>query len=288
MLVVERNKTFINWTCEQDLRPMQYSGEVVVVFDPSKSNMAMVVGTPAGDILNTIEFSGNNRKRGPVMDTTLYCEEVRAFLKIYLSKVNLFCVAVEQAITPKNGAFHHSNMVLTEIRANLLNFFLDTFGISVIEVNNWAWKHAVLPEGYRSPFEKGSKKWFVQTMSDSPYAHYFEADMTDCICIYWYIISTKCSTYKCYCNRAEVCESEIMYFYTPISNNITDDMQEMAYNSRFSLSENMSFYANRVLGYFYMKVPIDAVDIVDVYNKTVSYEYDNLHDSEVKVVAKRK
>lgn len=288
MLVVEGNKTFNNWTLGQDVNPMNYAGEVVVVFDPSKSNMAMVVGTPMGDILNTIEFSGNNRKRGPAMDTTRYCEEVRSFLKMYLSKVNLFCVAVEQAITPKNGGFHHSNMVLTEIRANLLNFFLDEFGISVIEVNNWSWKHAVLPEGYRSPFEKGSKKWFVQTMPDSPYSHYFEADMTDCICIFWYIVSTKCSTYKCYCDRAEQSLSEFVYFYTPLENNITDDMSELAYNNRFSILENLSYYVNRVMGYFYIKVPIDVLTVEDVYNKTVSYEFDNLHDSEVKVVAKRK
>lgn len=288
MLVVENNESFNNWTLGQHVNAMQYAGDVVVVFDPSKSNMAMVVGTPDGTILNTIEFSGNNRKRGPAMDTTLYCEEVRSFLKVYLSNVKLFCVAVEQAITPKNGGFHHSNMVLTEIRGNLLNFFLDTFGISVIEINNWSWKHAILPEGYRSPYEKGSKKWFVHTNPDSPYSKYFEADMTDCICIFWYVVSTKCSTYKCYCDRAELCLSEYTYFYTPIENNITDDMTEAAYNNRFSLTENLNYYANRMLGYFYMKIPIDIVEVPDVYTKTVSYEYSNLQDSEVKVVARRK
>lgn len=288
MLVVEKNTTFVNWSLGSSVNPMEYAGDVVVVFDPSKSNMAMIVGTPKGDILNALEFSGNNRKQGPAMDTTVYCNEVRAFLKMYLSKVSLYCVAVEQAITPKNGGFHHSSMVLTEIRGNLLNFFLEEFGITVIEVNNWSWKHAILPEGFRSPFEKGSKKWFLKYMPNSPFAHYFEADMTDCICIFWYIISTKCSGYKCYCDRLEKCDSELMYFYTTLSNNITDDMEEVVFNNRFSIQDNMNYYANRILSYFYMKVPIDMLEVADLYGKSVSFELADLGSDSVKVVAKRK
>ena len=94
------------------------------------------------------------------MDTTVYCEEVRQFLKQYLVNANIYFVGVEQAITKKGMEHHHSNMVLTEIRGNILNFFLDQYNVRVTEINNWSWKAGVLPKGYRGKFEKGSKKWF--------------------------------------------------------------------------------------------------------------------------------
>jgi hypothetical protein len=266
---------------------MEYAGDVVVVFDPSKSNMAMVVGTPDGTILNTIEFSGNNRKRGPAMDTTIYCEEVRQFLSIYLSKVKLYMVATEQAITKTGTAYHHSNMVLTEIRGTILSFFLDHFGVRVIEVNNWSWKFAILPEGYRGKFEKGSKKWFQNCMPESPYTYYFEADMTDCICIYWYLIKKHCANYSCYCNQYEKCETDYMYYFLAESNNATSDMREVTYNPRFSVEENLGFYVNRIVGNFFMIVPVEKIDVADMYGKSVGFQLCDTDCVNIKVVARR-
>lgn len=288
MLVVEQNTYFTNWGMGDTVKPLEYTGDVLVVFDPSKTNMAMVVGTPEGTILNTLEFSGNNRKRGPVMDTTLYCAEVRHFLTTYLSKVNLYMVAVEQAITKKGVGYHHSNMVLTEIRSNILNFFLETFGIRVIEVNNWSWKHAVLPKGYRSQSEKGSKLWFRDTMNDSPYAHYFEADMTDCICIYWYLITKRCSNYSVYCDRYESCDTDYMYFYAPLNSSVHKDAREVTYNPRFTIKENLDFYMNRIFSPIAMKVEIKDENLGEVYNHAFGFELENISDVYVKVVAQRR
>ena len=288
MLVVDHNTIYVNWNLGDIVRPMEYSGDVVVVFDPSKTNMAMLVGTPDGDILNAIEFSGNNRGRGPVMDTTKYCEEVRNFLSIYLSKVKLYLVAVEQAITKKGVTYHHSSMVLNEIRGILLNFFPEKFNIRVIEVNNWSWKFGVLPDGYRSQSEKGSKRWFLECMPESPYAGYFAADMTDCVCIYWYVVKNKCTNYSCYCNQYEECTSEYMNYYVPLESTTTDDMREVSYNPRFTVEENLAFYVNRLLGFFYMVIDVDKLNVQDIYGKAVGFQESDINCLKVKVVAKRK
>lgn len=288
MLVVEQNKYFTNWSIGQAVHPMEYAGDVVIAFDPSKTNMAMVLGTPDGTVLNVLEFSGNNRKRGPVMDTTVYCEEVRQFLTEYLKHANLYCVGVEQAITKKGVNYHHSNMVLTEIRSNILNFFLETFGIKVIEVNNWSWKAGILPKGYRSPYEKGSKRYFQEQFPTSPYCNYFEADVTDCLCIFKYLVSTKCTGYNCFCNKVEKSLSGFTYFYTSVNNTMTDGMKPFKFNNRFSLEDNMAFYSNRSMVQFYLTVPIHDIDINDVYGKSVAFDFSDLDAESLKVVAKRK
>ena len=287
MLVVDHNTHFVEWTIGNEVHPMEYAGDVVVVFDPSKTNMAMVVGTPDGCILNTVEFSGNNRKRGPAMDTTRYCEEVREFLRKYLSKVNVYMVATEQAIMKKGNEFYHSMMVLTEIRGTLLGLFQDEFGIKVLEVNNWSWKFGVLPEGFRSKYGKGSKKYFEKYLPDSPYTHYFEADMTDCICIYWFVIKSKCANYSCYCNQVEVCDVNYMYYFVSENNSTTEDMRQVTFNPRFTLEENLHYYVNRIIGNFYMSIPVDVVPCEDVYGKSVGFQIEDTDCVNIKVVAKR-
>lgn len=180
MLVVERNKTFVTWSAGDVVHPLDYTGDVVITFDPSKTNMAMVIGTPEKDVLNVLEFSGNNRGRGPAMDTTLYCEQVKQFLGQYLVRANLYKVGIEKTILPRGQKSHyHSVTVLNEIRSSLLSFFLERFQMKVIEINNWSWKSAILPEGYRSQSEKGSKRFFKTYMPDSEYSKYYEADVTD-------------------------------------------------------------------------------------------------------------
>lgn len=288
MLVVERNTTFVQWGIGDDVHPLEYAGDVVIAFDPSKSNMAMIVGTPDGTILNVLEFSGNNRKRGPVMDNTVYCNEVRAFLKAYLCHCNLYCVGIEQAIMKKGQNYYHSQMTLTEIRGNMLNLFLEEFNIHVIEVNNWSWKSAILPEGYRGMYQKGSKKYFHDTMPGSPYNDYFEADVTDCICIYWYLCKNRCASYALYCNRIEKSLSGFEYTLVANDSGICDELQEVTFNPKFSLEDNLVYYSNRILNTFYMVVSSDIIPIEDVYNRCLAFTFKNVDDSQVKVVARRK
>lgn len=286
MLVVENNTNAVNWGINGAVNPLIYGGDVVVVFDPSKTNMAMLLGTPDGTILNTIEFSGNNRRSGPTMDTTQYCQEVRAFLKRYLAKAHIYMVAVEQAIHKKGFEYYTSNMVLTEIRANILNFFREIYGIEVIEINNWSWKHATLPEGYRGQFQKGSKKFFQDKMPNSPYAHYFEADMTDCICIYWYLLSQKCGSYVMLCNRSETAIVDFEYAIYPDSG-YTDQLKEVTYNDAYSIEDNIAFYVNRLSKPFALTVPVNKLSMEQIYKSATFFENKDIFTKNVKVVACR-
>lgn len=288
MLVVEQNTTHIDWSLGDDIHPLEYAGDVVIAIDPSKTNMALLIGTPTGTILNTLEFSGNNRKRGPVMDTSLFCEEVRAFLRIYLKHANLYMVGVEQAITKKGTNYHHSNMVLTEIRGNILNFFLEEYNLRVIEINNWSWKSSILPQGYRSQFEKGSKKYFKDYFPNSPYTYYYEADMTDCICIYWYMCKERCKSYALQCNRIEQSLTGYNYSFVPADSAVCEKLQEVNYNSRFSLEDNLAFYSNRILNTFCMAIDATCIPMDVIYGRSMLFESKHLNDKQVKVVAVRK
>ena len=184
---------------------LDYTGEVVVAIDPSKTNCALVVGDPGGYILSIVEMSGNNWRVGPVEDTTQYCSEVKEFITKHLAGAKVVKAGLEKAITKRGMEHHHSNMVLTEIRGAILNLFWEVYGFrnNEVEVNNWSWKHAILPEGYRSQSEKGSKRYFSQYLNDKSYVYYFEADVTDCLCIYKYLIRDCKDTYTIACRAAE-------------------------------------------------------------------------------------
>lgn len=292
MLVVEDNKTHVNWHVGMPVNPMNYGGDVVVVIDPGKTNMAVVISTPQTVVLKHFEFSGNNRGRGPVMDTTLYCEEFRAFLWAYLANVHLYVVAIEEAVTYKKGNspynYHQSNLCLTEIRGNVLNFFIERFGIRCIEVNNWAWKSHVLPEGYRSQSEKGSKRMFTELLPEMPYKDYFAADMCDVICILWFICDTQCSTYTMFCNRIEDCVREYKYTYVPVGQEVYTKIPEYPLNANFTLQQNINYYANRVFKPFSIVVDMSSVDVDDVYEHSSWFTDKNLRDTEVRVVVLRK
>lgn len=288
MLVVEQNGLPIPWGIGSEIHPLEYGGDIVIAFDPSKTNMAMVIGTPTGTVLNILEFSGNNRKRGPAMDTTQYCAEVRSFLAEYLKSANIYLVGVEQAVMYKGMQHYHSQMVLTEIRGNLLNFFREQLLITVIEVNNYSWKSAILPQGYRGQHQKGSKKYFEDYLPDSPYTRYFEADVTDCLCIYQYLCSTRCNSYSLYCNRIEQSLTGYSYSFVPVDSTVGAELQDVVFNKMFSLDDNLAYYTNRLLGSFCMQVDMSVINISDIYGKSLCFSESNLQDSKVKVVAVRK
>ena len=288
MLVVENNNMQYHWTRDDSVHPFTYGGEIIIYFDPSKKNMAMVIGTPTQKVLTIIEFSGNNRKRGPVEDTTLYCEEVRSFLGQFLRNAHIMYVATEQTILKKGANYYTSNKVLNEIRSNLLNFFLEQFNIHVIEVNNWSWKYKILPKGFRSQFEKGSKRYFQQYYPDSPYNDYFQADVTDCLCIYQYICLTECEGYQVFCNRAETPLSDYSYSIVPVNSSIGDGLEDVVFNNRFSLEENLAFYTNRLMNTFSMKLDVSEIPIDIIYAHSTCFAKEHIGDKEAKVIACRK
>ena len=202
---------------------------VVIAIDPGKTNMAIVVGNTMGKVLAVAELSGKD------CDTTEYCRDFRQFLDIYLKNVKILMVGVEQAVQYKGMQYYTSQMVLTEIRANILNYFLDRYGIGVIEINNYAWKHAILPEGYRGHGEKGSLRYFAER-GITGYTH----DVTDCMCMYMYLYPKAPKPERFYTDDIE----EPLYKYTLT---FTDygEKEHFDCNPEYTFLQNISYYVNR-------------------------------------------
>lgn len=225
---------------------LKYTGDIVMAIDPSKTNCAVVIGDPGGEVIMIVEMSGNNWKAGPVIPTTEYCSEIREFISRLIEPANLVRVGIEQAITKKGMEHHHSNMVLTEIRAAFLGLFWEKYQLTKqqVEVNNWTWKRAILPEGYRSPFEKGSMRYFWQYLHDNTYIHYFEDDVTDCMCIYKYLILNTQGSYRIVC-----CEEESIHnpYTLTIMPSWADELnyRQFAYNNSYNVETNATYFANR-------------------------------------------
>lgn len=229
------------------IQPLQYSGELMMAIDPSKTNCAVVFGDPGGDDVSILEMSGNNWSAGPVEDTTEYCAEIQDFLRQYLSGANLIKGGLEKAITKRGMMHHHSNMVLTEVRGSLLNFFYMEYGWRAedVEINNWAWKKAILPDGYRGQDEKGSYRYFYQYLKDNRFVDYYGADVTDCMCIYWYMCRDTRNTYMIVCREKEKAKHKYKLSIAPRW--LADSLQgrPFQYNPSFKLEENAIYYANR-------------------------------------------
>lgn len=247
---------------------LKYVGQLVMTIDPSKTNCAVVLGTPAGEVLSILEMSGNNWSAGPVEDTTEYCSEIKEFLKEYVSKAEMYRIGLEQAITKKGMNHHHSNMVLTEIRGALLNFFWESYRLTKddVEVNNWTWKSHVLPEGYRSQNEKGSYRYFWQYLGDKSYVDYYEADVTDCLCIFKYITRQTRDTYRIACQQIEKSVNDHTIAIMP---DWADQLgnRDFEYNPSFTVEQNAAYYANRT-----RKSGIAPIDVSRIPLETL-YKY---------------
>jgi hypothetical protein len=251
---------------------MPYTGQVVVAIDPSKTNCAMVVGDPGGDIISIVEMSGNNWSSGPVDDTTEYCSDMKDFISRYLDRVEIYSIGLEQAITKRGMEHHHSNMVLTEIRGTLLNLFLEKWGFhkEKVEVNNWSWKRAILPEGYRSQNEKGSKRYFSQYLHDPTYDNYYEADVTDSLCIYKYLIRECKDMYEIACRKSEEPIKDFKYLIMP---EWADGIpaRKFRYNPSFTARENAIYFANRSFVQGIAEVDCDRLDISEIYGHSSGF-----------------
>lgn len=244
---------------------LRYTGQAVVVLDPSKTNCALVVGDPGGEIQIIVEMTGNNWRVGPVMDTTQYCSEVKDFIRRLLVDTEVYMFKAEQAITKKGMNHHHSSMVLTEIRAALLGLAYEEYGFhkEQVEVNNWSWKHGILPEGYRSQNEKGSFRYFWQYLKDDTYLDYFEADVTDCVCIYQFVIKNIKDTYRIVCTQKEKARKEYKLAIMP-SYVDTGDYRPFTYNPSFTVEENAAYFVNhsRRSGIAEMKIPFIPMESI--------------------------
>ena len=289
MLVVINNMMSFHYHYGDPIKPLACAGDVIICIDPSKTNMAVLIGSPFGEIYSILEFSGNNRRSGPTMDTTEYCSEFSEFLRRYLANVRVLDCAVEKAITKKGMEHHLSNMVLTEIRGKILGLFSEEYGIAAkqAEINNYSWKHDILPDGYRGHGEKGSKRWMQDFHPESPLCNYFEADATDVFCIYLYKIRRIKDRYVITCNKHEGALGKYSYGLYPNYMDQTPNTLKFDYNKHFTLEDNAVFYGNRSTKVGIAKVGIDSLTLDDIYGFTYGFTEPTDDNTEVRVVVSR-
>ena len=240
---------------DTEIKPLEKRGKVIVTIDPGKTNMAVVIGDAYGVIYTYVEISGKD------CNTTQYCTDFSNFIERYLSNVELWAVGVEAAVSYKGMQYHRSQMVLTEIRANVLQLFRTRFGKQPVEINNWAWKKAILPDGYRGTQEKGSLRYLTE-LGLTNVTH----DVTDCICMYMWLHRNVPKADDPYCDESEVC----FCGYTLTIFNAEDlptmkDMWQFAANPQYSLSDNVSYYLNRTNTNGVLTIDASALSLEEIY-----------------------
>lgn len=260
------------WENGNPVPRLKYKGPIVVAIDPSKTNTAVVIGDPGGEVISIIEMSGNNWSVGPAMDTTVFCSELKEFLGATIDGYQVMAFGLEKAITKKGMEHHHSNMVLTEIRASILNLAWEKLRLKEkdVEVNNWSWKHYVLPEGYRGQFQKGSKTYYSKYLGDHRFDDYFGADVTDAMCIYEYLIRGMSGRYVIACTEVEspVCE----YTYSILPGYVDSAVgRTFEVNPSFSLEQNATYYANRSNELGAGRINLKFLRLEDIYEKAAGF-----------------
>lgn len=231
------------------VEPLRTPSPCIMVIDPSKSNMAIIISEHSGRDIAQIELSGNDKDFfDKAMDTTDYCITFTKFLEDLTRLINITQVYVEQHIIKSysNDGKPQSNFmsttVLTEIRAHILKFALDISQKKAIEVNNKTWKGAILPDGYRGNNYKGSYKWLCEL--DPKYRNYTD-DMTDAICLKAYVFKTYFSTQQIKCVSSERADYEFKATIIDRAQLTGEGYNWFAYNNNFSIEENAIYYLNR-------------------------------------------
>lgn len=242
-----------------------YKGDLVVTTDPGKRNMAMVVGTVFGTRLAILQFRAPGRDNS----NSAYCHDFKCFLREYLKGCRVHAFVIEEAISKKGMNHHYSSMVLTEIRANLIDLSFELTGKEAIQVNNWSWKFAILPDGYRSQSEKGSARYFRDI-----YAQYGNADVTDSIAIFCYAVQKFCPPQFAIVPDAlapEVPVAQFNYRLFPAGFPIPRDARRFHYEQGLTLQQNLAYFINRTWERGVATVPVESLTMEDIYEHAVGF-----------------
>ncbi len=231
---------------------------IVLAFDPSKSNMAVVIGRPSGEIIKIIELSGTG------LDTTQFCYEFKEFLIQYISKCKVVGMAYEKVIRATGEKASYISMVVTnEIQSHLIDLGITLLHSKdkVIGINNWAWKNAVLPDMYRKKDLKiKGSKLYLQSLNSKFKG--FKDDVTDVICIYFYYIKTFIKFENIFPNTEEIRDDVNVCLCT--FDKLPDSYTTFQYNPKISLKGNASYMKNRIQGNIVTEIK-NELSIKEVY-----------------------
>lgn len=263
--LVEHKRNQYEYRCgNDDFFIPKTSRQVIVAIDPSKSNTAMVIGDLAGTVFYIYEISGAGKHRSNEDFCFLLCELLGKLLR----GLNIAFFAQEKVILPKNS--YRSMVYLNEIRTNLNNFARATLGLNPLEINNSAWKSAILPDGYRGKGEKGSHRWLRER-----YPAFFDVsdDVTDAICIYLYVKYAYGNKVPVHCNCIE--STDLPFSTALVEEDCVDRarMEEFKFNPAFSLKENAKFFVNRRATTGFSLVPSGKINAVELYQHQCALRY---------------
>lgn len=265
--LTDKGQTFFWHKGDMPQKVLTNKEPVVIIVDPSKSNMAILVGSVYGEIIEIIEVAGKEDDNSTRMNTTEYCDEFREFLITRYGKLNIARFYQEQAILKKGMEYYHSSVVLMEVRSLLIDVSMELTGQYSHEINNLTWKANVLPKELRKrDVKKGSKIYLKQI--DSKYQNMTD-DVTDAICMYMYVLKTYYKDEIVICADSEKCDYKYKYLITA-KDRYKAVGRNFKYNNRFSLEENMNYVMNRVHSMCYTDINIDDIEI--------EYTYSNLKD----------
>ncbi len=278
MTVVINDQETITYHAGGHVPKFKFRGEVILATDPGKTNMAMTIGTPTGTILGILQF----RAPGYANDNSDYCHDFKVFITEYLKDCKVDTLAIEAAISKEGMNFHRSSFVLTEIRANLIDLAYQLTGKKAYEVNNWAWKYAILPDGMRGQHEKGSTRYLPDV-----YDRFGNADVTDSICIYQYAIQKVGNPY--YAISPNAVEEPMHKYRTliiPVGRSLTKNAVKFLYNPQLSLKQNLDYAVNRTTKSVFARVSASDLTLEEIYSSAALFK--SLMDSQtMEVVALR-
>lgn len=267
-----------------------YEGKNIIIgIDSSKTNTAIAVGNEYNEVLDDYEISG----AGSGVDVYELCWETRKQLKKLFKGANILAVGIEDIITKKENGYkgidiHTSRAKITAVFNNIIFSFQEYYNIMPRLINNQEWKSNVLPAEFRTrDHKKGSKDYFKH-IGDKRANR--TDDVTDAVCILTYVSSfvNKNVINKIY----EVMPTRKKYnwgFY-PIDTAMPQKSKQFEYNNKYTLTqltETMMELMSKHDNYGYMKIPLSALSMEDIYSGKMMKSYPKM-TTEVLLVVKEK
>ena len=262
MIALKKNGEYV-----YEYTPSYQNQSIVIAIDSSKSNSALIVGTPRGRVLDDYEISGS----GSDVDVYDLCKFTRAQLKNLFDGAQILFVGIEDIITKKSDGksggleIHQSRAKITAIFNNYIFLFQEYFDITPKFISNWSWKSGILPEAFRTKnHKKGSKDWLKSLGSEYGGR---KDDVTDALCIFMYIIKT--FKFKIIDNIDATCPTNKDYMYTILPESF-DKVGVRWFNicNNDSLEHNITTVAERCSSneVALFKFPINKLSIDIIYS----------------------
>ena len=278
-----------------------YGGrKLIVSIDSSKSNSAMIVWDEYGHPLDDYEISG----AGSDVDVYELCWDTRKELRKLFYGAEVVLCGIEDIITKKESKVrygkdgkttyeyhgldtHQSRAKITAVFDNFIFFFQDYCNINPIKVPNWAWKHGVLPEEYRT---KGHRKGSLDWLNDigSRFAGRKD-DVTDAFCIGLYIINNNKIDTAYELDSTQPANYKYDFLLYPATYQRPAGSKLFVIKNTDTFEHNLDTISNRIedgqIGC--AKIPLEIIPLEVIYSDklrtTSDYKYER-HETEVMVI----